>query len=142
MLNLPKPKSNSTTIYQVLEDGPTMYEVIHWDDNVIEAQYAKSPIDSNCRTTNLSLNFKTKEFYFITKNAGGKCELLGEKVDKLPKPRISQIVDGEKIIKEEFSKIAKAAYDVLSSDFRKKTEKIMKKYEDEAAEEEKKKSNQ
>ena len=87
----------------------------------------------------MSLNFKTKEFYFITKNAGGKCEFLGTKVDKLPKPRISQIVDGEQIINKEFRKIAKAAYEVLSSDFREKAEKIVKKYADEAAEEEKKK---
>ena len=77
----------------------------------------------------MNLNFKTKEFYYITRNAGGNCEVLGVKFDKLPKPRISQIVDGSNIIREEFAKIEKAAYDVLASDFRKKIAKLIKKEE-------------
>ena len=72
----------------------------------------------------MNLNFKTKEFYYITRNAGGECEVLGVTLDKLSKPRIAQIVDGSKIIRDEFARIEKAAYDVLASDFRKRVNKL------------------
>jgi hypothetical protein len=75
----------------------------------------------------LNLNFKTKEFYFITKNAGGNCEVLGTTFEKLAKPRISQIIKGEKIINVEFEKIRKTAFEFLASDFRRKVEKSIAK---------------
>ena len=75
----------------------------------------------------MSLNFKTKEFFFITKNAGGKCEILGQAVDKLSKPRISQVVEGTKIFDKEFERIKKSAYSFLASDFRKKVDEAVAK---------------
>ena len=50
---------------------------------------------------------------------------MGASIPKLKKPRISQIVDGKKIIQKEFNAIAKAAFNVLSSDFRTKIEKLL-----------------
>jgi len=106
--------------YQVMVDSTEYYNITRWTSDSIDAEYASTP--DSCRTTTLSFNFKTKEFFFITKNAGGKCEILGKSVEKLPKPRISQIVDGKKIVDGEFAKIEKIAYEALASDFRKKVD--------------------
>lgn len=119
MLNLPNEKSWAQQ-YQVMIDNPEYYNITRWTDDTIDAEYPSKP--DSCRTVSLSLNFKTKEFFFITKNAGGKCEFLGKQIEKLAKPRISQVVKGEKIINEEFEKIQKAAYDALSGDFHKKVD--------------------
>lgn len=119
MLDVPKPDSWSQS-YQVMVDSTEYYNITGWTKDTIEAQYPSKP--DSCRTTSLSLNFKTKEFFFITKNAGGKCEILGKSIEKLAKPRISQIVDGEKIFDEEFRKIEKTAHEMLAGDFRKKVD--------------------
>lgn len=122
MLDMPDAKSFSQS-YHIMEDNSEVYNITRWSDDVIDAEYPSEP--DSCRTTSLSLNFKTKEFYFITKNAGGKCEILGMPIEKLPRPRIAQVVDGKKIIKEEFGKITKTAYELLSSDFRKKVDQVV-----------------
>lgn len=106
--------------YQVMVDSTEYYNVTRWTSDAIDAEYPSKP--DSCRTTSLNLNFKTKEFFFITKNAGGKCEILGKSIEKLTKPRISQIVDGKKIIEGEFARVEKTAYEALASDFRKKVE--------------------
>lgn len=122
MLDLPHDKSWAQQ-YQVMIGNTEYYNVTRWTDDTIDAEYPSEP--DSCRTVSLNLNFKTKEFFFITKNAGGKCEILGMTFEKLAKPRISQVVDGKKIIEEEFGKIAKTAYELLSSDFRKKVDKVI-----------------
>ena len=116
--------------YHVIEASPDFYDIILWTENEIEATPSGST-PAACRTTSLSLNFKTKEFYQITRNAGGDCEALGVMFEPLDKPRISQIVDGGEIISEEFTKVEQAAFDVLSSDFRKQVSKLIS--EEEAA---------
>jgi hypothetical protein len=108
--------------YQVMINTES-YAVTRWSNDTIDAEYPSKP--DSCRTTSLSLNFKTKEFFFITKNAGGKCEILGKPIDKLTKPRIAQVVDGEKIFNEEFGKIENVAYKFLASEFRKKVDKFV-----------------
>ena len=125
-INVPDDKSWSQN-YHVLENDTEYYDITRWSQDSIDAEPMET--GSGCRTTSMSLNFKTKEFYYITRNAGGNCEVLGVKFDKLPKPRIAQIVDGSNIIREEFAKIEKAAYDVLASDFRKKIAKLITKEE-------------
>jgi hypothetical protein len=119
-VSVPNDKSWSQN-YHVMVDNTEYYEISRWNQDSIDAVPRET--GSGCRTTSMNLNFKTKEFYYITRNAGGKCEALGVTFDKLPKPRIAQIADGSKIIREEFTKIEKAAYDVLASDFRKKVGK-------------------
>ena len=114
-LNLTIPNDTSwSQNYGVLKSNPEYYTISRWDQNSIDAFPAETA--TGCRTTSLNLNFKTKEFYQITRNAGGDCEAMGIKLDKLPKPRIAQIVDGSKIIREEFAKVEKAAFEVLASD--------------------------
>jgi len=125
-INVPDDKSWSQN-YHVLENDTEYYDITRWSQDSIDAEPTET--GSGCRTTSMSLNFKTKEFYYITRNAGGNCEVLGVKFDKLPKPRIAQIVDSSNIIREEFAKIEKAAYDVLASDFRKKIAKLITKEE-------------
>lgn len=123
-LTLPDEKSWSQ-MYSVMEDTTETYEIVRWDENSIESHPLGT--SESCRTTNLSFNFKTKEFYFITRNAGGSCKLpLGGELEKLKKPRVAQIVDGEKIINEKFSAIKQAAHNVLSSAFRKNIESLDK----------------
>jgi hypothetical protein len=117
LLTVPDDKS-WTQVYGVIQDSTEHYEIARWDQDSIDTRPKET--SDRCRTTSMNLNFKTKEFYYITRNAGGECKFLDATLDKLPKPRISQILDGAKIISEEFAKIEKAAYDVLASDFRKK----------------------
>ena len=119
---LPNEKSWSQT-YQVIESSTESYKLARWDKNSIEAHTLGTSKD--CRNTSLSFNFKTKEFYFITRNAGGDCKLmLGGELEKLKKPRVAQIVDGEKIIGEKFAEVQKTAYNVLSSAFRKRVDTL------------------
>lgn len=119
---LPDEKSWSQS-YQVMESSTESYEIARWSKDAIESHPLGTSKD--CRNTNLSFSFKTKEFYFITRNAGGDCKLmLGGELDKLTKPRVAQIVDGEKIIEEKFSEVQKAAYNVLSSAFRKRVDAL------------------
>ncbi|PKO84030.1 MAG: hypothetical protein CVU17_05470 [Betaproteobacteria bacterium HGW-Betaproteobacteria-11] len=122
MLVLPDEKSWAQQ-YQVMIDSTAYYNVTRWANDTIDAEYPSKP--DSCRTVSLSLNFKTKEFFFITKNAGGKCEFLGQKIDMLAKPRISQVVEGKKIFDKEFEKIKKMAYGFLASDFRKKVDQAI-----------------
>lgn len=114
------PDDNSwTQTYQVMEDLSESYDISRWTENEIESHPLGT--SSGCRNTSLSLNFKTKEFYLITRNAGGDCKLpLGGQLDKLPKPRVSQILDGEKVVSDKFSEIQTAAWNVLSSEFRRR----------------------
>lgn len=121
ILDLPNDKSFAQR-YQVMVGSTEYYNITRWTNDTIDAEYPSKP--DSCRTASLNFNFKTKEFFFITKNAGGKCEILGNSIQKLPKPRISQIVDGKKIIDGEFAIVEKAAYEALASDFRKKVDSL------------------
>ena len=112
--------------YHVIGSDPDFYNIIRWTENEIEA-IPSSSTPTACRTTSLSLNFKTEEFYQITRNAGGNCEVLGVTFEPLDKPRISQVVDGEQIINEEFAKVEQAAFEVLASDFRKQVNNLITK---------------
>ena len=124
-INVEFPNEKSwTQTYQVVENQIEYYDIKNWGADVVDAMVPESP--NKCRTTSLNLNFKTKEFYYTTRNAGGSCEVLGATFEKLPKPRISQIVDGEKIFNEAFQKVEAGAYNVLSSDFKNRVEKSLK----------------
>ena len=82
ILALPDDKSWAQ-MYQVSQNTKDTYEIARWDDNNIESH----PLGTNqdCRNTSLSFNFKTKEFYSITRNAGGDCKLpLGGELERLP----------------------------------------------------------
>jgi len=122
-LDVPNEKSWFYS-YQVMTQHPNFYEIKNWGADTIDAAIPENP--KSCRTTSMNLNFKTKEFYFITRNAGGNCEVLGTTMEKLPKPRISQIVDGEKIFEEEFGKIKEMSFSVLSSGYRNQIDKVLK----------------
>lgn len=125
-INVPNKDSWSQN-YHVMQDPTEYFTISRWSQDSIDA--VPNETAGACRTTSLNLNFKTKEFYYITLNAGGDCEFMGVSLDKLTKPRISQIVDGSQIINEEYARIQKSAYDVLSSDFRKKVDKAISKEE-------------
>lgn len=123
-LEVSVPNDNSwSQNYGIMKSSPEFFQISRWDQYSIDAVPRETT--SGCRTTSINLNFKTKEFYYITRNAGGDCKILGKvSLDKLTKPRIAQIVDGRKIIQEEFAKVEKAAYEVLASDFRKKVDRL------------------
>jgi len=122
-VSLVVPNQNSwAQTYSVVIGETEYYQIRKWTESTIEADYPSKP--DSCRSTSLSLNFKTAEFYFITKNAGGNCEFLGAKLDRLPRPRISQVVDGQKIVREEFDAIGRRAYEMLSSDYRRRVEAL------------------
>lgn len=121
-VSVPDDKSWSQN-YHVMENDAEYYDIARWSHDSIDTEPRET--GSGCRTISMNLNFKTKEFYYITRNAGGKCEVLGVTLDKLPKPRIAQIVDGSKIIRDEFVRIEEAAFEVLASDFRKKVAKLI-----------------
>jgi hypothetical protein len=120
-ITLAVPNANSwSQSYQVMFDTE-LFDISRWDADSIDAT---RQAQGACRSQSLNFNFKTKEFFYITRNAGGDCQVLGTTLERLPKPRIAQIVDGNKIIGEQFNKIRKAAYDVLASDFRKAVDKV------------------
>lgn len=116
-LDVPDKDSWSQT-FSVMQDLTETFYIDRWTIDSIDA--SSSETDDKCRVTSLSFNFKTKEFFYVTKNGGGKCDVLGLKLEKLPKPRIAQLVDGEHIFSEEFSKINTVAFDALSSSFKKR----------------------
>lgn len=108
--------------YQVMYHNREIFDISRWSGDVIDAN---QNTDNDCRIISLNLNFKTKEFYYNTRNGTGNCTLMGKSVPKLTKPRIAQIVDGKQIFDKEFGKIKKSAYDGLASDFRSRIEKII-----------------
>lgn len=124
-LYLEFPKDDSWIYnYNVIQDSPQYYEITNWSNDIIDA--VPSDPSSTCRVTSFNLNFKTKEFYQITRNGSGDCEILGQEIPKLEKPRIAQIVDGEEIINKEFAALSRKAFSFLSSDFRERVEKLEK----------------
>lgn len=125
-INLGAPKEGSwSQNFQVIKNDTEYYKVIRWEGESIDGIYDQE--SGKCRTTSINFNFKTKEFLFITRNAGGDCKVLGVEMPKLEKPRLGQVVDGEKIISSKFAEIQKAAYDSLSSAFRAKIDKLLSK---------------
>jgi len=119
------PDENSwTQTYQLMLDDTDYYTISRWSEEGIESHPLGG--DDDCRNTSLTFNFKTKEFYFITRNAGGDCKVLGAELEKLKKPRIAQIVDGSSLIATKFAEVKKKAFDVLANDFRKKVESLAK----------------
>lgn len=109
--------------YHIFKFDPETYYISNWTKDTIDAEPRQDP--SACRTTTMNLNFATKEFYQITRNSGRKCEVMGEVIPPLERPRISQIVNGEPVHAEVFAAIEKAAFDALSSDFRRKVEELI-----------------
>lgn len=110
-------------MYSVSEHPTELFEITRWTRDSIEAQPYEG--DTGCRINTLSLNFKNKEFFYITRNGEDGCEtLLGGTLERLAKPRISQIVDGKKIIEGKFNEMDRAAFSVLSKEFQKKVEKL------------------
>jgi hypothetical protein len=104
--------------FTVFWTSETQYKISKWTNDLVEADYEVSGLGKPCRNTKLQLNFKAKEYYMITTNAGEECEVLGAKLSKLVKPRISKIVDGEEIIKAEYNEFHKRKYEKLASEYR------------------------
>ena len=125
-ISLSAPKDDSwSQSYSLMIHGTETYNISRWNQDMIDAE----PVDGaiNCRIVNLNLNFKTKEFYQIIRNAAEKCEFMGVILEKLTKPRVAQIIDGSNVINAEFDKIENAAFDVLSGDFKTKVDKVISK---------------
>jgi 5-hydroxyisourate hydrolase-like protein (transthyretin family) len=120
------PKENDwAQIYSVMDLGTDIYKITRWENGIIDAV----PINDGktCRTNSLNFNFKTKEFFETVRNADTDCKLLGKVVfEKLKKPRISQIIDGKKIIQSEFTNLQNKSYGYLASDFRKRVDALAK----------------
>ena len=121
VLIFPNDKSWSQT-YQVMDLGTEIYTITRWENGYIDAVSESGP--DACRIVSLNYNFKAKEFFEITRNADHECTVLDTALPKLEKPRTAQIVDGTKIIQEEFRKISQRAYGYLASDFRKQVDEL------------------
>jgi hypothetical protein len=121
-LIFPKPDSWGAN-FHVMEDGTEFFDITRWGENTIDA--LPSDPSSSCRKTSLNLNFKTKEFYQITRNGDKDCEINGVRFPELEKPRIAQIVDGENIFNAEFSKLKKMAFGMLSVNFQDSITKLI-----------------
>ncbi len=123
MIVLMVPKEDSwSQNYQVMDMGTDIYKITRWENDEIDAVPTNT---GTCRINSLNFNFKTKEFFEIAKNAEGECKFMGTTFEKLPKPRISQILDGKKIIQQEFTNLKKKAFEVTASDFQKKANKLI-----------------
>lgn len=105
--------------FDIFWPDETEYKITRWTADSIEAGYEPSPTEKPCRTTKLQLNFNAKEYFMITTNAHDQgCDVLGVKFDKLTKPRIAKIVDGEKIIQAERQAFRKRQFEMLASEYR------------------------
>ena len=107
-------------VFTMLENAGPTYKITRWDSDSIEA-ISTNP--SACRVVSVALNFKTEEFYFITRNGSNDCEVLGEKFPRLAKPRIAQIVDGARVINKKFSDLSRKAHEVTAKDFQARAKK-------------------
>jgi hypothetical protein len=98
-----------------------LFKITSWSDDSIEAKEADDPVA--VRSSSLSLNFKTKEFFWITKNSGNDTNLItGKQFPPLKKPRMAQLVNGDKIVADYFKKLKNEASSFWSSEFKKKAE--------------------
>lgn len=105
------------------DERTSFFDIMSWTDDSIEAKESDDP--TRVRTSSLSLNFKTKEFFWITKNSGNDTNVFtGEKVEPLKKPRIVQFVKGDKVVEDYFEKLNNEARSFLSSEFKKRFEAI------------------
>jgi hypothetical protein len=120
-LSIPDDNSFAQS-YGVMRLDPDQYDITKWEADTIEATTSSN---SGCRQTTVTLNFKAKEFYFITRNGVKDCEVLGAQVPRLAKPRIAQIVDGAKIIRDEFANVQRAAFKVTSKSFQARVETLL-----------------
>ncbi len=121
---VPDDNSFAQTYIVRRDTTPDLYRITKWDEDSIEGSMET---ETRCRIVNLTLNFKTKEFYQITRNGGGDCSVMGTEMPRLDKPRISQIVDGKKIIAQEFGKVREAAFKAMASDFQRKVNALIAK---------------
>lgn len=120
-LILPDEKS-WTQSYNVVQVANETYKITRWEADQIDAVPNEK---AACRTNQLSLNFTTNEFYEIARNnTAGDCETAVGIVQRLEKPRVSQIVDGSKIMEAEFKRLSDEAYGFLSSAFRKQIDAL------------------
>lgn len=110
--------------YQVMEISGEIYKITRWENDNIDGVMETTP--DACRSTSINYNFKTKEFFGTTRNTEHECKFLDKPMPKLTKPRMIQITEGKKVIGEEFAKIRQKAYSYLSSDFRKRVDKLDK----------------
>lgn len=76
--------SSFAQAYSVMRRDPDFYEITKWDQDVIEATV--SDTGNACRSTTVTLNFKAKEFYFITRNGTKECDVMGTPIPRLEKP--------------------------------------------------------
>lgn len=126
-VNLMQPTENSfAQIFNFHLRTSDRIRITRWENEYIDGIYDTTP--DACRITNINFNFKTKEFFEITRNSSNRCD-NPDKFGALPqltKPKIVQIVDGSQIHNEEFSRISETAFSYLSSEFREKIEQAKK----------------
>lgn len=115
--------NSQTQQYHVMDIGENVYKITRWENGNIDGVIVGRP--DACRTSSISYNFKAKEFFETTRNTKHEC-IIAE--SKLPKPSITQIVEGGKIIREEFAKIQQRAYSYLSSAFRRQVDELKNRY--------------
>jgi len=71
-LNFPDLKSWGRN-FHIMEGDIEIFDITQWSENTIDAVPSES--SNSCRKTAFNLNFKTKEFYQITRNGDKECEL-------------------------------------------------------------------
>jgi len=110
-------------VFSIMRVDPVFYFITKWDQDVIEATSSDDGVA--CRSTTVTLNFKAKEFYFITRNGTKSCDVLGTPIPRLEKPRVAEIFNGDVVIREEFDKVRHAAFKVTASSFQAKWEALL-----------------
>jgi hypothetical protein len=115
-LTLPDRNSWAQT-YSVIQIADEFYRITRWEGKQIDA----TPFTVNsCRTNRLTFNFDSEEFFeVVTNNSVGDCETeLGITIPRLQQPRVSKIIDGTKLMNEEFQRIQAEANGYYASAFR------------------------
>ncbi|MCE2440893.1 MAG: hypothetical protein J4F39_15855 [Candidatus Latescibacteria bacterium] len=124
-ISFPKYKAWGTPRFTMSPEAYVeRYDIASWKNNVVESVPRNT--GGNCRITSLSLNFTTKEFFYITKNGPGKCTFL----ERLASPRISQLMDGGEVAREEMKKLESQRFFMLSTDYQTSTLQILQRLSD------------
>jgi hypothetical protein len=77
---------------------------------------ASGPVASGAAEMNAEM--KKYRNYLPEQILARKCEFMGTEFPKLDKPRISKIVDGDKLIEAEREAFSKRKYELLASEYR------------------------
>ena len=120
-LNIPERNSFWTAVLILGPSSEEKFPIVSWSETNIETGISDN---SACRVRSLSLNFTTKEYFYITKNGHNYDQQFCKDMPRLDGPRVARVVDGREMYNREKNKISDKQFEVMSSSFKAESEKL------------------